>query len=331
LEESVVILFDSDDFPARDRLEAVSCALKEFAVAGVMLPEGPGQDVQWRLDYWDFGPVSLAAAEGTGFKLLHSPRQLPAEAPPIVGLVLQVSGTAWFDHQEHRRNLGAGGLMLVDPTIPYERGGSGHGRSVSIQVGYDILGLPVDLVRRAVEQLDASPVCELIRHHLIFLSSQGDALSAGSAGPALGAASADLLRALIVSAAGDEKYSRPVMAQTLSTRILTYLNRHLTDPELNPERIAAELSISLRQLYKVCELEGFSLEQRIIAQRLEGARAALAAGAARHRTIEAVARSWGFTDPSYFSRRFRAAYGVSPREWQRSHLSASRRQAEQPA
>ncbi|MFJ9520782.1 AraC family transcriptional regulator [Kitasatospora sp. NPDC101801] len=28
-----------------------------------------------------------------------------------------------------------------------------------------------------------------------------------------------------------------------------------------------------------------------------------------------VARRWGFVNPAHFSRVFRAAYGVSPREW----------------
>lgn len=37
----------------------------------------------------------------------------------------------------------------------------------------------------------------------------------------------------------------------------------------------------------------------------------------RHRSIAAIARSWGFRDPSHFARRFLAAYGVTPKEWRR--------------
>ncbi|MEE1806740.1 AraC family transcriptional regulator [Streptomyces sp. BE133] len=29
-----------------------------------------------------------------------------------------------------------------------------------------------------------------------------------------------------------------------------------------------------------------------------------------------MARAWGFTDASHFTRRFRGAYGVTPRDWQ---------------
>ncbi|MFG2307054.1 AraC family transcriptional regulator [Actinacidiphila glaucinigra] len=37
-------------------------------------------------------------------------------------------------------------------------------------------------------------------------------------------------------------------------------------------------------------------------------------------TIEAIAHRWGFASAPHFSRVFKAAYGVSPREWRhRSH------------
>ncbi|MFD0475165.1 AraC family transcriptional regulator [Nonomuraea thailandensis] len=34
-----------------------------------------------------------------------------------------------------------------------------------------------------------------------------------------------------------------------------------------------------------------------------------------HRTIDAIARTWGFTSPAHFARRFRQAYGSTPRTW----------------
>ncbi|MFG1925453.1 helix-turn-helix transcriptional regulator [Cryptosporangium sp. NPDC048952] len=37
--------------------------------------------------------------------------------------------------------------------------------------------------------------------------------------------------------------------------------------------------------------------------------------AARHRAIAAVAHRWGFVNRSHFAARFRAAYGMSAREW----------------
>ncbi|MFI9202868.1 AraC family transcriptional regulator [Streptomyces sp. NPDC053048] len=36
--------------------------------------------------------------------------------------------------------------------------------------------------------------------------------------------------------------------------------------------------------------------------------------------VSAVAARCGFTSPSHFTRRFRAAYGVTPREWRRLRI-----------
>ena len=41
-------------------------------------------------------------------------------------------------------------------------------------------------------------------------------------------------------------------------------------------------------------------------------------------TITAVAHKWGFTDTTLFSRRFREAYGMSPREWRQAHTADNR-------
>ncbi len=97
-----------------------------------------------------------------------------------------------------------------------------------------------------------------------------------------------------------------------------YVRRHLTEPGLDAERIARAHAVSVRHLYRVCAAAGMSLEQEVIAQRLEAARVRLSSPAGRQRSIAATARACGFADASHFARRFRAAYGLSPREWQRA-------------
>ena len=108
----------------------------------------------------------------------------------------------------------------------------------------------------------------------------------------------------------------PVLADTLLTRVTTYVQQHLRDPDLTPEGIAAAHNMSVRQIYKAFAAAGTSLEQWIIDQRLEAARIELRTPAGRRRAVAATARACGFRDASHFSRRFRAAYGLSPRYWQ---------------
>jgi AraC-like DNA-binding protein len=38
-----------------------------------------------------------------------------------------------------------------------------------------------------------------------------------------------------------------------------------------------------------------------------------------HRTISEIAYGWGFSDMTHFGRKFKAAYGLSPREFRKLH------------
>jgi AraC-like DNA-binding protein len=73
--------------------------------------------------------------------------------------------------------------------------------------------------------------------------------------------------------------------------------------------------ISVRQVYKLWEAEPRPLGQWILERRLDAARHELTSPRGRSQTIAAIARRWGFADSTHFSRRFRQAYGMSPREW----------------
>jgi AraC-like DNA-binding protein len=109
-------------------------------------------------------------------------------------------------------------------------------------------------------------------------------------------------------------------------RIRDYVNHNLGDPTLSPESIAAAHHISTRQLYKLFEGEGATISRWIQRRRLEECRRELARRSSSTQTVFAVARRWGFTDAAYFSRAFRAAYGITPRDWRSSRDSAAPRE-----
>lgn len=101
----------------------------------------------------------------------------------------------------------------------------------------------------------------------------------------------------------------------LLRRVRAHVDARLWDRTLSPATIAAAQHISVRYLHKLFESQGSTIGRWVQHRRLEEARRELARPGARDVAVGAVARRWGFANATHFSRSFRAAYGVSPREW----------------
>ncbi len=205
--------------------------------------------------------------------------------------------------------------MLSDLTAPYSFSWAGTGASRAFQIPYDQLGLSVDVVRAAAPRLRSSPLHDLVHAHLRRLHRSVDSIADDVAAFSVGTATIELVRALIASAATDDGVRRDVLGETLLSRVLADARLRVADPGLTPEALARAHHVSVRRLYSACAEAGISLEQWIIDQRLEAARAQLISPGAQHRSIAAVSRACGFQDASHFARRFRDAYGLTPSEW----------------
>ncbi len=320
-----MLLLDTRELPRADRVEAFRVTMQEAsAPCRVELSEPPDQ-LHARMHLWRYGRTALFTTDASGFRLSRTERHLRMQGEPTLALSFQSSGSGHFAQLGHEQVVREDDLMLVDLTAPYSFGSSAGGGSRAFLLTYGELALPVDVVRRALPRLRASPLHDLVHAHLSRLASSAAQLAVDPGAAALGTATVELIRALIVSAAGE---TRPlVREQPLVTRVRAFVGQHLHDPGLTPSVIAGAHNVSLRQLYKACSAAGLSLEQWIIEQRLEAARAHLATPAGLRRSIAATARAHGFADPSHFTRRFRQAYGMTPREWQRvasASLSSAR-------
>jgi AraC-like DNA-binding protein len=82
---------------------------------------------------------------------------------------------------------------------------------------------------------------------------------------------------------------------------------------LSPADAASALGCSLRQVHAICAALGATFGQLLLAARLEAARHALLGGSPSR--IGTIALDCGFTDPSHFARRFRARFGVAPKNY----------------
>jgi AraC-like DNA-binding protein len=312
----MVTLLDTDRLPAAERRPAQVAARLEAAMVSRVRFADPHRPARARLDAWDLGGIAVLRADLSGELILNrSVRQAREDAAPTVSFAVQERGVALQDHLDNRRVVPRGGLALTEVTCPYEYRSPGRGVCRALQVPVSRLGLPVDVVRRAVPQAHHSALYGLVRAHLEQVTLDAQLLAGEPMVHLLASATIDLTRALLASAGGTGRVLDDAVAETLLAQVRGYVRQHLTEPGLDVEQVAAAHAISVRQLYRLCSAAEFSLEQWIIHQRLEGARTELSDPASRDRSIAMVARRWGFTDPSYFSRRFRRAFGLNPRDW----------------
>ncbi|WP_369857889.1 helix-turn-helix domain-containing protein [Candidatus Thalassolituus haligoni] len=94
-----------------------------------------------------------------------------------------------------------------------------------------------------------------------------------------------------------------------------HIIRLLQDHQLSPERLADEMNISRRTLYRLFESEGSSISHHILLLRLDRCSAELECQEDSALSITDIAFKWGFSDVSQFSRAFKRQRGVSPREY----------------
>ncbi len=261
-----------------------------------------------RIEGWLFGSTKLFCPESPGLDVIRTGASNRLD--PMIALCFQTEGTGLSVQDGARQRLVPGDLLMIGPTSPNEF--VIHGATAAIEIPFDEIGVTVETAELASQRLAASPLFSLVASHLFALRHEADAISSGAAAGTIGGATALLVRALIVSAAEDDREARDATTEALWPLIVAFVDAHLTESDLSPARIARANNISLRYLYKLCARHDVRLSEWIIDRRLRGAREELEGPSSR--TVAEIARRWGFVDPAHFSQRFRHAFAMSPRE-----------------
>jgi AraC-like DNA-binding protein len=211
--------------------------------------------------------------------------------------------------------LSPGDFAVWNTSRPYRLEFDETFRILVLMCPHTALRVPARTMARmtAVRLSSQDGVGALVRPFLTGLAGQLDGVSPAAVSH-LAAATLEMLAAALTD--GDSAES--LRGGTLLHRVQSFIEDHLSDPDLTPSTVAAAHHISARYLHKLFERNGETVAGLIRTRRLERCRRDLSAAELSHCPISMIAARWGLHDAARFSKIFRAVYGVSPRQYRQS-------------
>lgn len=269
------------------------------------------------------GSLRMATVGADPHRVTRKPR-LITSGEECVHVGLLCKGQAVVEQDGQQALLHPGDLAFYDTARPFMLGFREPMEWKVFMLPRRLLSVSdADLRRMSAEAIHGDEgVGRLVNPFLGRLADQSGPYGEDS-DARLAAGAVCLLETLVAERSGREEPISQANQLSLSPRIRSFVNDHLPDPGLSPESIARAHHISVRYLHKLFQQEGTTVHRWIQRRRLEEAKRELSKQGRAAVTIASVAHRWGFADPAHFSRSFRAAYGMTPREWREFGSSAA--------
>ncbi|WP_308408566.1 helix-turn-helix domain-containing protein [Streptomyces sp. AC627_RSS907] len=301
--------------PDEDKVAYWNDAVSRTLVPMTVAPQGDGP-FDGRIATHHLGYLQVSTLEADAERIGRTPALITRSSEALMAVGVQISGTATFVQDGRRAEVREGDLVVYDTTRPYSFDYPRRFSAHVFQLPRRTLGVPDSDIRRvtgdAIGTQDGFGA--MLLPFLENLASSAGRYPAAVTNRLAGNV-VDLFATLITERAHPGGAAPDTARSHLLLRIREHIDRNLGDPALSPESIARTFRISIRYLHRVFEGEDITVARLIQQRRLEECSRELARRARTAPTVSSVAQRWGFVSPAHFSRAFRAAYGVSPREW----------------
>ena len=237
-------------------------------------------------------------------------------------LCVRLSGRSLFKQGDREVVVDPGTVLLQDSGRPMEVEFIELTKSIFVNVPRAALQARMGDAALAGTVSTKAPIAGLAAEFLTQLAARASVLDE-TIRRRLSEQALDLIALAMSSANGTPALSSPRANALL--RLKMTIEARLSDPNLKPASAAAAAGIGVRYANDLLAEENYSLERYILHRRLERCRGALGDPLQEHRMVGEIAFSWGFSDHSHFTRRFRAAFGMTPGDYRRQlQLAADR-------
>ncbi|WP_344487307.1 helix-turn-helix domain-containing protein [Nonomuraea monospora] len=325
-QRSPVVSVSTDAVPRQDRL-AWWAHMSAHEIAPTALSSSHADDFHGRTHSVDLAGVRVAEFAVSPVTGTRTPAHIRRHDPDVYQLLLVHDGPVRLEQRRTDSLLRAGDFSLFSTSHPYFTTFADLGALTRLTILFlpgDALPLPRGKFERLLaHRLPASTgTGAMLARYLTGLREHAAGCDPADL-PRLGTIGLDLAATFLAGRLGAESLLTPeTRRRTLAARVDAFIDRHLGDPDLDPAAIAARHHISVRTLHLLFQDQAETVSATVRRRRLERARADLADPRLRDQPIGEVGLRWGFRTAAEFSRAFRTAYGVSPRDHRRQALGA---------
>lgn len=259
------------------------------------------------------GKVHIYEINADAHEVYRSITDVEAVEEPRFTLILQGKGECAVEQDGRNGSLSVGDFALLDATRKFELRFPG-------QMQQFVVSLPQDVVRTALmspEQITGlaidgnEGVGRIASQFMRTFIDESERLPPHTL-QGLTWAMLEILNAAAVSLLTGESRNSSRHRAFQVHQIRLYIEENLRDPELTPSTVAAAHHISQRYLNKLFEGEDATIGRLIRNRRLDRCHQDLQNPALAEKPISQIAYSWGFNNPSHFSRSFKERFGTSP-------------------
>jgi AraC-like DNA-binding protein len=252
--------------------------------------------------------VDLARVRGSAHVVRRTWKVIERSPASAIAVYLTLRGNAWFECADRTYALRPGNVLVCDTDQPFARGFRYGLEELVVKAARETLPDIPQLGRPVIASFHDNDAADRYARALATITGR-----AARAGQSLPADEGTVLDLIAVLASGGA--AAPATAHRAAAR--SYVEQHLTNPDLGAADVAAAIGISERQLSRVFAADGTSIPRHILSRRLDLAYTLLSAGQATPGTVADIAARCGFTSVTYFSHVFRQHFGYRATEVRR--------------
>ncbi|MFF9090929.1 helix-turn-helix domain-containing protein [Streptomyces sp. NPDC014991] len=271
------------------------------------------------------GTLRVSTTEAAPQRVRRTAAHIARSPEPFVAVGVQMAGRTLLVQDGRQATANPDDLFVYDTARPYFLD---HPERFSTRV----VLIPRRMMAQSDEDLgritgtviDTEEGCAAVLRPFLATVVASAHLYSPSAAGRLANGLVDFFGTLVTELTEETAAGSGTTRSFLVQRVHDYIDENLGDPALSPESVARAHHISVRYLHRLFQDEAITISRLIQRRRLEKCAHELARRSRTSPTVSSIAQRWGFVNPTHFSRVFRDAYGLSPREWRSVRPEAGR-------